>query len=176
MPSRKIPQLFVPQLEAVLWQSKDMFTDGEISGVLIREFKQYHDSRGWLGETFRVDELGDYRPQMGYVSLTLPGITRGPHEHRDQTDYFCFIGQFTLYLWDNRKDSSTYLNRMVIENTDRLIVIVPPGVVHAYRNSAETGGMVLNFPDKLYAGWEKKEPVDEMRYENEAGSPFKVDG
>ncbi len=151
-----------------------MFTDGEISGVLVKEFKQFHDSRGWLAETFRTDELGDYRPEMGYVSFTFPGITRGPHEHRDQTDYFCFLGSFTLYLWDNRKDSPTYWNRMVIENTDRLIVRVPPGIVHAYRNSGDTGGIVLNFPDRLYAGWGKKEPVDEMRYEDDTASPFKV--
>ncbi len=152
-----------------------MFTDGDIEGVVTREFRQYRDDRGWLAETFRIDELGDYRPEMGYVSLTFPGVARGPHEHVEQTDYFCFLGRFTLYLWDNRKDSPTYRNRIIIVNADRQIVIVPPGVVHAYKNTGDSDGMVLNFPDKLFAGWEKKEKVDEVRYENDPSSPFVVE-
>ena len=151
-----------------------MFSDGEIAEIQIRELKPFHDARGWLAEMYRADELGDYRPEMGYLSVTLPGIARGPHEHTEQTDYFCFLGAFTLYLWDNRKDSPTYMRRMVIENADRNIVVVPPGVVHAYRNSGESEGLVLNFPDRLYAGWGKKEKVDEVRYEDDPGSPYKI--
>ncbi len=152
-----------------------MFTDGEISGVSVRELKQFRDQRGWLAELFRADELGDYKTVMGYLSVTNPGVTRGPHEHREQTDYFCFLGTFTLYLWDNRKGSPTYGSRKVVENSDRLIVTVPPGVVHAYRNSGDAEGIVLNFPDRLYAGRGKKEKVDEVRYEDDPLTPFKID-
>jgi len=147
----------------------------EIGGVLIRELIQFHDSRGWLAELYRSDELGEYRPEMGYVSVTYPGIVRGPHEHREQTDYFCFLGIFSLYLWDNRRDSPTYGKKKVIENADRLVVAVPPGIVHAYKNTGETVGIVLNFPDRLYAGWGKKEKVDEVRYEQNTDSLFKVE-
>lgn len=152
-----------------------MFVDGEISGVLIRKFNEFHDRRGWLSELYRIDEAGEYRPAMTYLSVTNPGATRGPHEHIEQTDYFCFMGAFALYLWDNRKDSQTYGKKMVIENADRLIVVVPPGIVHAYKNSGESEGLVLNFPDRLYAGWGKKEKVDEVRYENDPESPFRVE-
>lgn len=152
-----------------------MFTDGKIDGVTIKELKQFHDKRGWLSEAYRIDELGDYRPEMGYISVTLPGIARGPHEHREQTDYFCFLGEFTLYLWDNRKDSPTFRSRMVIGNADKLAVMIPPGVVHAYKNAGNIEGMVLNFPDRLYAGRGKKEEVDEVRYEDDPETPFKVE-
>ena len=151
-----------------------MFVNGAIEGVLIRELNQFRDSRGWLAETFRTDELGGYSPAMGYLSMTFPNITRGPHEHRDQTDYFCFLGAFSLHLWDNRRESPTYLKKMVINNADRLIVVVPSGVVHAYRNSGDSEGLVLNFPDRLYAGPGKKDPVDEIRHENNPDSPFAV--
>jgi len=152
-----------------------MFKGEEIEGVSIKRLKQHHDSRGWLSEVFRADELGDYRPEMGYISVTFPGIARGPHEHKEQTDYFCFLGPFTLYLWDNREDSPTYRNRMVLYNADKLIVVVPPGVVHAYKNSGDSDGIVLNFPDRLYAGWGRKEGVDEVRYENDPETPFRVE-
>ncbi len=151
-----------------------MFSEGEISGVTVREFKKFSDSRGWLAELFRTDELGDYQVAMAYLSVTHPGITRGPHEHVEQTDYFCFLGTFSLYLWDNREGSPTYRNKKVIENADGLIVTVPPGVVHAYRNSGLTGGIVLNFPDRLYAGHGKKEKVDEVRHESDPNSPYKI--
>lgn len=152
-----------------------MFTDGKISGIRVKQLKEHHDSRGWLAELYRTDELDDYKTVMGYMSVTRPGFTRGPHEHSEQTDYFCFFGRFSLYLWDNRKGSSTYRNRKVIENADRLIVVVPPGVVHAYKNTGDTDGIVMNFPDRLYAGWGRKEKVDELRHEDHPESPFKVE-
>jgi dTDP-4-dehydrorhamnose 3,5-epimerase len=43
---------------------------------------------------------------------------------------------------------------------------VPPGVVHGYINISDRDGMVLNYPDKLYKGWGKKEEVDEIRHED----------
>lgn len=152
-----------------------MFSYGNIEGVIIKEFLKHNDSRGWLAEIFREDDPGDYRPAMGYISVTHAGITRGPHEHIEQTDYFCFLGDFTLYLWDNREDSPTYRNRMVIENSGGQIVIVPPRVVHAYKNSGTSDGMVLNFPDRLFAGQHKKEKVDEVRYENDPETPFRIE-
>jgi len=66
-----------------------MFVEGEIQGVQIRRLSRFEDHRGWLAELFRHDELPEqYHPVMAYVSQTLPGVARGPHEHREQTDLF----------------------------------------------------------------------------------------
>lgn len=177
------------------------FREGKIEGVIIKKLDKYVDNRGYLIETFRIDQLAEgLRPQMSYVSYTRPGIARGPHEHREQTDIFCFIGpgSFKIKLWDNREGSPTYGNFMEIvggrenqnnqdkqdkqsnqnrqnnqnkqnsqNNQDNLIsVIVPPGVVHGYKNISNEDGMVLNFPDRLYRGWGKREEVDEIRHED----------
>ncbi len=156
------------------------FIPGEINDVIIKDLVKNEDSRGWLIELFRKDQIDrDIFPEMSYISLTYPGIVRGPHEHLEQTDYFCFIGpsSFKLVLWDNRKESSTYRNKMSLdvgENNPK-IVIVPSGVVHAYKNIGEVPGLIINLPNKLYAGWGKKEKVDEIRYENNPESLFKVD-
>ncbi|VAX31381.1 dTDP-4-dehydrorhamnose 3,5-epimerase [hydrothermal vent metagenome] len=153
------------------------FEEGPINDIIIKPLSVFTDQRGWLTELFRNDELPEgFQPAMGYVSVTHEGVVRGPHEHTWQTDYFCFLGQFSLYLWDNRKDSPTYLRKMIIEEARNRVIIVPPGVVHAYRNTADEDGLVLNFPDKLYAGRGKKEKVDETRYENDPESPFQVWG
>lgn len=149
------------------------FTRGTIDGVIIHPLKKHVDERGYLIETFRLDILPEgLKPEMSYVSHTEPGIGRGPHEHMYQTDIFSFIGpgNFKIYLWDNRNKSKSYKNRMILFSgqDNPLTIIVPPGIVHGYKNVSKTcSGMVLNFPDKLYAGWGKKEEVDEIRHEDE---------
>lgn len=156
------------------------FKNGEIKGIIIKDLIRNEDDRGWLIELFRKDMIDEeVYPEMSYISLTYPRIVRGPHEHSEQTDYFCFTGPstFKLVLWDNRKKSATYKNKMSLEigQHNPRIVIVPPGVVHAYKNIGDVPGLVINLPNKLYAGWDKKEKVDEIRYENKPDSPFKVD-
>ncbi len=156
------------------------FKVGGIKDIIVKDLIRNEDDRGWLIELFRKDMIDkDLFPDMSYLSLTFPGITRGPHEHLEQTDYFCFVGPstFKLMLWDNRKKSSTYYNKMTLnagENNSK-IVIIPPGIVHAYKNIGDKPGLVINLPNKLYAGWGKKEKVDEIRYEGDPNSPFKVD-
>ena len=95
----------------------EMFREGEIQDVAIRDLRKFNDSRGWLSELFRHDELPpEFLPAMAYTSSTKPGVTRGPHEHVDQADLFCFLGpsNFKLRMWDNRADSPTYGNVMTL--------------------------------------------------------------
>ena len=157
-----------------------MFTIGQIDGVIARDLVRHSDPRGWLVELFREDELDPaHRPVMAYVSMTGQGVARGPHEHAQQADAFAFLGPstFRLYLWDNRKDSPSYRRRQVMEAgaVRPLMVIIPPGVVHAYRNLGSEPGMVINYPNRLFAGWGRTEPVDEIRHEHDPASPFKLD-
>ena len=156
------------------------FKLSDIKGVVVKDIKKYVDERGWLAELYRSDELEEsILPQMSYISLTMPGIARGPHEHKYQTDYFCFIGpsDFKIILWDNRKDSPTYLNKTVLflgENKPSAL-IVPPGIVHAYKNVGGKNGLVINAANKLFAGKMKKEQIDEIRYENDPDAFFVFD-
>ena len=153
---------------------------GPIEGVIIKTLIKHHDQRGFLCETYRIDELPDgLTPVMSYISYTEPGVSRGPHEHRQQTDIFTMLGpgNFILKLWDNRKVSPTYNNYMEIKagRDNPLTVIIPPGIVHGYKNVSPTEqAMVLNYPDKLFMGPGKKEPVDEIRHEDNPSSPYSM--
>lgn len=156
------------------------FQKGKIHDVVIRPLTKYLDERGWLAELFRADETApEQMPVMAYFSMTQPGVARGPHEHVDQTDYFCFMGpsNFKVYLWDTREDSpSCGVKQQFYAGVDSpLLVIVPPGVVHAYRNIGLENGLVFNAPNRLYAGEGKRSPVDEIRHEEEADSTFIID-
>ena len=157
-----------------------MFQVGSIEGVIFRPLRRYHDERGWLVELFREDELAaEYRPVMAYESQTLPGVARGPHEHSAQADFFCFFGpsNFKLYLWDNRPSSATYRHRQVevVGQDNPQAVIIPPGVVHAYKNVGTEPGLVFNCPNQLYRGRGRQEPVDEIRHEADERTVFVLD-
>jgi dTDP-4-dehydrorhamnose 3,5-epimerase len=156
------------------------FTTGPIDGVIFKPLKKFHDQRGWLCELFRHDELpAEYHPVMAYISMSAAGVARGPHEHRDQADCFCFLGpsNFKLYLWDNRPASRTYGHKQtdVVGADKPMLVIIPAGVAHAYKNVGTGEGIVFNCPNRLYRGPGKKEPVDEVRHEEDPQTPFVLD-
>ena len=159
----------------------ELFKVGNIDGVDIRDLRKYADKRGWLAELFRHDELSEeFYPAMTYISSTDPGTTRGPHEHVDQADLFCFIGpsSFKLRMWDNRINSDTYKNVMTVvvgENNPKS-VIVPAGVVHAYQNIGEVQGIVINCPNRLYMGEGKRQEIDEIRHEDDPDTVFRMEG
>ncbi len=166
-----------------LAQNGDAPTNGRqevfepIEGVEYKSIKAHEDGRGWLMELYRNDELPtELEPKMAYISQTLPGIARGPHEHVEQTDYFAFIGpgDFCLYLWDAREDSPTCGNRWVrvMGESNPMAVAIPPGVVHAYRNISDFPGTVFNAPNQLYAGEGRQGPVDEIRHEDAVDTRF----
>jgi dTDP-4-dehydrorhamnose 3,5-epimerase len=149
----------------------------QIAGVLCNPLRPFADGRGWLCELFRHDELdAEIHPAMAYISETSPGVVRGPHEHLDQTDCFCFLGSFQVDLWDNRPQAATFGSHEIItlDPGQWLQVIIPPRVVHAYKNTGSAPALVVNFPNRLYKGRERREPVDEIRHEDDPGSPFQV--
>jgi len=156
------------------------FTDAEINDVIVYPIRKFNDDRGWLAELFRHDDIAaEYHPAMSYISFTKPGVQRGPHEHIDQADLFCFIGPsvFMLRLWDNRPTSPTFHNVMTLSvGEDKpAAVIIPKGVVHCYKNIGPVDGMVINCPNRLYMGEGRREPVDEIRHEDDPDTIYRMD-
>jgi dTDP-4-dehydrorhamnose 3,5-epimerase len=156
------------------------FSNGLIDGVVVTPIGKFLDERGWLAELFRHDDLAsEFHPAMTYLSVTLPGVLRGPHEHVDQADLFCWVGpgDFKVTLWDNRPHSKTYGNRMErfrgANNPGS--ILVPKGVVHCYRSVGQGEGWVINCPNRLFAGRGKMEAVDEIRHEADPNNPFVLD-
>jgi len=151
----------------------------EIDDVIIRQLKRHTDHRGWLAELFRNDEIPEnLHPLMAYLSITKPGISRGPHEHKKQTDIIYFLGdvEFELFLWDNRPDSNC-LKRHIkykIEADIITMIRIPPGVVHGYKNIGNSDGIIINCPNQLYGGIGREESVDEIRHEDSKSSSFRI--
>lgn len=156
------------------------FVEEHIADVVVYPLRRYHDERGWLAELFRHDEIAEeFFPVMSYISFTKPGFHRGPHEHVDQADLFCFIGpsNFNVRVWDNRADSPTFNHMMSLNagEDDPKAVIIPKGVVHGYKNIGAVDGMVINCPNRLYMGEGKHEQIDEIRHEDDPQTLYRMD-
>jgi len=143
-----------------------------IKGVIIKKLSKFEDARGWLTEIFRKDDLGGYQPEMSYISSTKPGVVRGPHEHVKQSDCFVFVGpgNFELYLWDKKGNAM----KIEVGENNPTLVIVPPGVIHGYKCIGDKDAWSINLPDKLYKGENKSQEIDEIRWEEDPNSPYKI--
>ncbi|MEK7818698.1 MAG: dTDP-4-dehydrorhamnose 3,5-epimerase family protein [Bacteroidota bacterium] len=156
-----------------------MFTKGKIKDLVFCVINKNVDERGYLAEMHRIDELQkNLQPVMSYISVTHAGVSRGPHEHKKQSDIMIFVGasKFKIYLWDMRKKSESYkVSQILFANEGELSkLIVPNGVVHAYKNVGKKDGIVINMPNQLYKGKNKKYKVDEIRHENELNTIYKI--
>jgi dTDP-4-dehydrorhamnose 3,5-epimerase len=142
----------------------------EVKGVVFFDLEFNRDARGSIVEMFRNDLLDEVNfPKMTYMIHTLPGVVRGPHEHIHQSDFLCFMGpgDFELILWEK---SGTYPfrpydERHVVGENRPVAVIIPPGVVHAFKNISDRPGVVYNAPNRLFEGPGRCYPVDEVRHE-----------
>lgn len=146
-----------------------------IEGLVIRPLPRPTDARGWLVETFRAGD-SDPAPAMGYVSLTRPGMVRGPHEHRMQTDRFVAAGPGDLefFFYDARPGSKSHEAKFqaIYGGRAPVSILVPPGIIHAYRCVSTLPALITNLPDRPYGGPDGSGLIDEIRHEENPDSPF----
>lgn len=148
-----------------------------LPGVRLEALPVFKDPRGGLHELFRVDEIPpDFKPLMACSSWSHSGVTRGPHQHVGQDDYFTFAGpsNFTVYLWDDRPGAAGAARGWFILTGEQAPsrIYVPRGVVHAYRNTGGLDGLVVTTTNLLFKGEGRRDPVDEIRHELDPNSPY----
>lgn len=148
-----------------------------LPGVRLEAVPVFHDPRGRLLELYRVDEIPpDFKPLMAALSWSQPGVSRGPHQHVGQDDYFTFAGpsDFVVALWDARPGGAGPQKCWLIPagETHPTRVYVPRGVVHGYKNVGPVLGLVAYATSLLYRGHDRKDPVDEIRHELNPASPY----
>ncbi len=124
-----------------------------IEGVSIRRLIRHTDARGSLTEVLRSDwpEFPGFGQAL--VTVNLPGVIRGWHWHRRQTDVIVVVlGRALVPLYDARDESPTrgQLEEHVVGEEELVAIVVPPGVYHGYKTLSHTPAIILNFPNRLY--------------------------
>jgi len=124
-----------------------------ISGVAVKQLKVIPDERGFLMEMLRCDDPIFKAFGQVYLSVCYPGVVKGWHYHKLQTDYFTVVkGMLKVVLFDMREESDTcgITNEFFMGEKNPILVVIPPKVVHGVKAVGSKAGYLVNCPDKPY--------------------------
>ena len=133
-----------------------------IEGVNVKPLKIIADERGYLMEMMRSDDPFFQRFGQSYVSVAYPGVVKGWHFHKVQTDHFVIVkGMMKVVLYDQRDGSPTkgLINEFFMGEKNPILVTIPPGVVHGMKGIGTEPAMLVNVPTEVY----KYDQPDEYR-------------
>lgn len=124
-----------------------------IDGALLKPLKVIPDERGFLMEILRKDD--PFFREFGQVYLTVvyPGVVKGWHYHKLQTDHFCVVkGMSKVVLYDGRPGSPTQgeVNEFFLGDHNRSLLVIPPGVMHGMKGVGTEPALLINTPTHPY--------------------------
>lgn len=109
-----------------------------IDGVVIKDLITHEDTRGFFREILRVgvDFSAAHAGQLSH-SLVNTGVLKAWHYHEKQTQWnYIACGEALVVLWDYRKDSKTFGNKIQMRFGEGLMpraYFFPRGVLHGYK-------------------------------------------
>ncbi len=124
-----------------------------IDGVKIKQLKVHCDERGNLFEVLRADEELYREFGQVYITTAYPGVVKAWHMHQHQTDHMCVVkGRAKFVLYDGRGDSPTYgeINEFFPGDLNRVLIQIPAGVYHGFKNIGVEECYVMNVPTRPY--------------------------
>jgi dTDP-4-dehydrorhamnose 3,5-epimerase len=124
-----------------------------IDGALLKPLKVIPDERGFLMEILRKDD--PFFKEFGQVYLTVvyPGVVKGWHYHKLQTDHFCVVkGMCKVVLYDGRPESPTHgeVNEFFLGDHNRSLLVIPVGVMHGMKGVGTEPALLINTPTHSY--------------------------
>jgi dTDP-4-dehydrorhamnose 3,5-epimerase len=124
-----------------------------IDGVVVKNLKVIPDERGWLMEIVRNDDPFFRKFGQVYLTVAYPGVVKGWHYHKVQTDHFCCVkGMLKVVLFDDRPDSPTKgeVNEFFLGEKNPQLVRIPAGVLHGMKGIGVEPALLINVPDEVY--------------------------
>jgi dTDP-4-dehydrorhamnose 3,5-epimerase len=124
-----------------------------IQGVETRKLKLIPDERGFLMEILRSDDPLFRKFGQVYVSVVYPGVIKGWHYHKVQTDNIVVIrGMAKVVLFDRREQSPTYgeIREFFVGELNPTLIQIPPLVWHGMKGIGEKAAYFINCPTELY--------------------------
>ena len=113
------------------------------SRVRIEPVQSHRDARGSLFEP--LDDAGLAAQRNVHVVLTAPHEVRGNHVHRAATESSTVVGPCLVRL---KEDGIVRDVHVPAGETWRFTI--PPGVVHAYRNTGDSVMVLVSFSTQVH--------------------------
>jgi len=124
-----------------------------IEGVQVRKLRLIPDERGFLLEMFRSDWPEYEKFGQTYVTAVYPGVVKGWHYHKIQTDHFvCVQGMAKVVLYDGREGSPTHgeVNEFFMGPLNPIMLTIPKGVFHGFKGISQEMTLIVNVPSEVY--------------------------
>src|ERR1700675_2860332 len=109
----------------------------------IQAVKTHRDARGTLFEPLTDAEL--HAQKNVHVVLTQPNEVRGNHVHRTAVETTSVVGPCLIRL----KEGGT-IRDLDVPAGETWRLTIPPGVVHAFRNTGESMMVLVSFSTNLH--------------------------
>lgn len=132
---------------------QELRIEGQIAGVELRRLEARADGRGNLVVLMsdRFDE-GFTTPHVYLVTAAARSIRAWVY-HKLQSDRLAFTdGDLRVVLYDLRPDSPTHgvLNVLDVGAANKVVLTIPPFVVHAVQNPGDEDASFVNMPTRAY--------------------------
>jgi dTDP-4-dehydrorhamnose 3,5-epimerase len=124
-----------------------------IAGVIAKPLKVIPDERGFLMEIVRADDPFFDRFGQAYLSVVYPGIVKGWHYHKLQTDRIAIVrGMAKIVLCDRREESPSRgeIQEFFAGDRNPLLLVIPPGVCHGMKGIGTEAAFMINIPTHTY--------------------------
>ena len=113
------------------------------SRVAVQTVKTHRDARGSLFEPLSDAELAGQKNV--HVVLTQPNEVRGNHVHRTAVETTSVVGPCLIRL----KEAGA-IRDLDVPPGEIWRLTIPPGVVHAFRNTGESTMVLVSFSTNLH--------------------------
>ena len=127
--------------------------ENQIAGVEMRRLVQMADGRGNL-VVLMSDRFGEsYRPPHVYLVTAAARSIRAWVYHKRQSDRLAYtMGSLRVVLYDLRPGSPTHgvVNVINAGAANRILLTIPPFVVHAVQNLTDVDTCFVNMPTRAY--------------------------
>jgi dTDP-4-dehydrorhamnose 3,5-epimerase len=124
-----------------------------IQGVQVKKLRPIPDERGMVMEILRSDDALFEKFGQVYLSTVYPGVVKGWHYHKVQTDHFAIIkGMAKVVLYDERDGSPTRgeLMELFIGEQNPMLLKIPPLVLHGVKGVGAEPAYMINCPTEPY--------------------------
>ena len=111
--------------------------------VVVQSVKTFRDARGSLFEPLTDAELAAQKNV--HVVLTAPNEVRGNHVHRTATETTTLVGPCLIRL----KEAGA-IRDLEVPSGEIWRLVIPPGVVHAFRNTGSAMMVLVSFSTNLH--------------------------
>jgi dTDP-4-dehydrorhamnose 3,5-epimerase-like enzyme len=113
------------------------------SRVVVQSVKTHRDARGSLFEPLTDAELAGQKNV--HVVLTQPNEVRGNHVHQTAVETTSVVGPCLIRLKENGS-----IRDLDVPAGEIWRLTIPPGVVHAFRNTGESMMVLVSFSTNLH--------------------------